>query len=504
MRKKCGGDRNDEIGDLRPEIGPIQLKNRLGSLADKILDYEWVVLMLVAYPMLFPKPEWTPVMLVIPLLWFLHWKRGNGVVPSTPLNLPILLLMIMLGVSLWATFSIEFSLPKISSLVFAMGVFFATVSYRVRDIQKALLFFFGFGIALGGIGILATNWSAKLPFLDRIMSQLPQVITTLPAAEQGIHPNELGGLLILFVPVAVTLGWKALVIRPRTNRTLIFVTISSAIGLGILVILTQSRSALLGLIAAVGVLFFSGGKLGRILFGVGILVAATLILWKGPDLLFGSSDPLESSSIVVGELSFASRLEIWSRAIYALNDFSITGMGIGTFRKIAPILYPFFILSPSLEIGHAHNFLLQTGLDLGILGLISTFAIWAVGGLMLLEVVKTKRQHKILEGFSLGDLAIGISASLIAHFIYGFTDAVALGARPGFILWMAMGLAAGIYILSVESIEKDDPGLVAWGLGSRGSLGAEVKGSLGAGELGCRGAREQEKKLSAISYQQKN
>lgn len=408
-------------------------------------------------------------MLVIPILWIMHWLRGNGLVPSTPLNLPILVLLIMIAISLWATFSIYFSLPKISGMVFAIGVFFATVRYSLRDMKRSVMVFMLSGIAVGALGLLATNWSAKLPFLDRLMGQLPQTVTSLPFAENGIHPNELGGLLILFVPLAGYLGWKAVVSLTRFDRLLTTIAITTAIGLGILTILTQSRSALIGLIASLGVILFSTGKPGRTIVVVGFVIAVGIIISKGPEVVFGSADPLESNSIVVGEFSLSSRLEIWSRAIYALNDFSLTGMGMGTFREIAPILYPFFMISPSLDVGHAHNFLLQTGLDVGIAGLLGMLAIWIAGILFLITAARNQKLETAGVGILLRDVAIGLAASLVAHFIYGLTDAVALGARPGFLVWMALGLAAGIYILQVDVTFHDAEGIMDFELDEHGA-----------------------------------
>ena len=81
---------------------------RKNGVLDIILHNEWLILALLAVPMLFPRPEWTPLFLILPLLWVLHWRRSGSPFPMTPFNLPLLLLALMLLVSLWATFSIEF------------------------------------------------------------------------------------------------------------------------------------------------------------------------------------------------------------------------------------------------------------------------------------------------------------------------------------------------------------------------------------------------------------
>ena len=69
------------------------------------------------------------------------------------------------------------------------------------------------------------------------------------------------------------------------------------------------------------------------------------------------------------------RLEIWSRALYMLQDFPFTGIGMGAFRQVANLLYPFFLAGPDAEIPHAHNIFLQVGVDLGLPGLIAWLAL---------------------------------------------------------------------------------------------------------------------------------
>ena len=426
----------------------MKLKIILEKFIDLVLKYEWVVLVILLYPILFPRPEMTPVMLVIPLIWYLHWRSGNGFLPRTPLNLPLLILVVMLAVSLWATFSIEFSLAKISGLIFALSVFFATVRYSKNDLSTTLIFFLACGIALGGLGVLATNWSAKLPFLDRIMNRLPQVITRLPAAELGVHPNELGGLLILFVPLAITMTWRLLAVGRFRIRFLLLLSAGSALGLGALTIITQSRSALMGLGASIGFLLLNAGRIGKMLFSVCVILIIAILVWQGPEILLGRAEPSELETEFLGEITFDSRLEIWSRAMYGLQDFSFTGMGLGTFRRVAPVLYPFFLVAPDRDVAHAHNFFLQTGLDIGFPGLVSILAIYIGCFVMLYGSTQANNKTSVLGELTLSDISIGLAASLLAHFMYGLTDAVALGARPGFLLWMAFGLATGIYLRS--------------------------------------------------------
>jgi hypothetical protein len=42
-------------------------------------------------------------------------------------------------------------------------------------------------------------------------------------------------------------------------------------------------------------------------------------------------------------------------------------------------------------------------------------------------------------------LALGLLGGLLAHFLFGMLDAVALGAKPGFLRWWLLGMSYGLY-----------------------------------------------------------
>ena len=85
----------------------------------------WVLLVLVAPILLFPSPGRTPVLLVVPLGWIVAWLATGRPLPVTPLNGSLLLLYTMVLVSLYATYDVAVSLPKISGMVLGIGPVFA-------------------------------------------------------------------------------------------------------------------------------------------------------------------------------------------------------------------------------------------------------------------------------------------------------------------------------------------------------------------------------------------
>jgi putative inorganic carbon (HCO3(-)) transporter len=150
------------------------------------------------------------------------------------------------------------------------------------------------------------------------------------------------------------------------------------------------------------------------------------------------------------------RLEIWSRAIYGLQDFPFTGMGMNTFRHVVHILYPLFLIGPDTDIAHAHNEFLQAGLDLGIPGLIAFIALYIGAFWMLLETRHKRRNSTELNRNRHGHIdpsyfTLSLGGGLLAHLVYGLTDAVALGAKPGLLFWMLLGLIAGLHRQALAS-----------------------------------------------------
>jgi putative inorganic carbon (HCO3(-)) transporter len=136
--------------------------------------------------------------------------------------------------------------------------------------------------------------------------------------------------------------------------------------------------------------------------------------------------------------------------MYGLQDFPITGMGMNTFRRLIYVLYPPYAAGPETDFAHAHNEFLQAGLDLGLPGLVAYIGLYLGAFAMLVQSWRMLRPQ-VVRAFVRACL-IGLGAGLWAHCVYGFTDAIALGARPGFLFWVLLGLITGLFL----KIQRED------------------------------------------------
>lgn len=346
------------------------------------------------------------------------------------------LFFVMLPVSVWAApdpLRQEYAFPRALILIWNFFLFWTIVSHAGR--RRELLHLVGGGFILAGLivsvaALLGTQWGAKFPILGSILDRFPTpLVGAFDGAESGFNPNQVAGALLYVLPLGLAL--LVLMARQRGYRRWLGIPLLVAVGMiGVVFFFTQSRSALLGLVAGIGVMLLLPWRRGLAFIAAGILLGIVALPWIPFDLILGQAGEVEE---LVGTVTFEGRQEIWSRALYGIADFSFTGMGLGTFREIVHILYPLFSISPTFDIGHAHNFFLQTGLDFGVPGLIALLAIYLTGVTHLVRVCWTHTWRQSL-------WAIGLLGVLLGHTLYDMVDAVTMGAKPNFLFWMFFAL----------------------------------------------------------------
>jgi putative inorganic carbon (HCO3(-)) transporter len=417
---------------------------------------------------MFPSPKLTPVMLALPALWALHWWRSGSPFPKTTLNFPLLLLAVMLLVSLYATFSIEFSLSKISNVMLGFGLFFGILRFASSSDRWILSMgaFLIAGLVVAVLGLIGGIWPSKLPILGQVGDALPQLVTGIPGAEIGFHPNQISGTLLWVVQLFWTVTLALFLLRkqifsryrPVFRWAAVLILLLIAISISAVLLMTQSRAAYMGL--AGGSIVLISPILPRrvrwpvLIVGLGLVVALGVVLLG--DSFSLSQEGFVSEISASGALSVQSlpaRFEIWSRALYGIQDFAFTGMGMNTFRRVVQVLYPLFAIAPDKDIAHAHNHLLQTALDVGLPGLIAYLALM-ISALAMLVRIWNHRPAFTFPPTLTAAFVLGLGGGLIAHSIYGLLDAVVLGAKPGFLWWWLHGLVASLYQLGTSGYER--------------------------------------------------
>jgi len=321
------------------------------------------------------------------------------------------------------------------------------------------------------LGLLGIDWPTnKIIFFNSLYESLPSLSFIFAGMKDGFHPNEVGGVTTWILPFLVTISFWILLRFNKIKKTLssilviaIFFVFIALLSLGAIVLLfSQSRSAYIGIaIGFVTLSMLSVPKKIRIFFTFLLIIGAGVLVYlfqSGQMMIFVNQLFPESgmASMAFSTSTLSGRVEIWARAIYAIQDFAFTGMGMNTFRTIVNVLYPLQTISPDVpikDIGHAHNLFLQTALDLGIPGLIAFIGMYFVSFWMMITNIKQLkkpvksdyRYKKLLVRELYLVISIGLFSSQVAHLVYGMTDAIAFGAKPGIIFWVMQSMICSIY-----------------------------------------------------------
>jgi putative inorganic carbon (HCO3(-)) transporter len=421
---------------------------------------------LLLFPSLHPLLT-AAALIVLAALWLFHWFSLSEPWPITPFNDALLLFALMIPVAIWASAIPELTLPKAAGLVLGLAAFRA-VALAVRDrrsLNLALVAFCVLGMGILVVGGLGAHWLEKAPVLTALTRHTPRLIHSLPDLRSaGISANQIAGALTLYLPLATALvvGLWASSRAFLLHLLALAGSVAFVLLVGGVLLLTQSRAGWVG--GAVGLLALGtlwglshrqrwARAFGIVLPLLALLVVAGVFLYVGPRRVMetiyeaGSGTAVEEA---IGEMSLAGRIEIWNRALYAIQDFPFTGCGLGTFRRVVHILYPLFLASPDFDIAHAHNIFLQTTLDLGLPGLIAYLALL---GIAMATCWRCARHG----GPLVRATALGLAAGLVGLHVYGLADAVALGSKPGVAFWFALGLIAALpRVAEQERIESKD------------------------------------------------
>lgn len=434
----------------------------------------WIFLLGAAPFFMMIQPKFSWILLFIPLTWLITLLAKRKPFPTTPFNLAFLIMSIQVLISLYATYDIAFSLQKVTGVIWGMTVFFSLLrlSQKHNGILISSLVYLVGGAGILVLGLLGIEWPTnKIILFNTIYKSIPSLSSIIPGIQDSFHPNEVGGATTWIVLFLITITFW-LLLRFNTIRKvlsplivgslfIVFIFLSS---LGTIVLLfSQSRSAYIGMvIGLVALLLLVLPKYFKIVFVFLLVIGAGYLIYSfqnGQLMMFINQLFPDSgmASMAFSMSTLSGRVEIWARAIYAIQDFAFTGMGMNTFRTIVNVLYPLQTITPDVpikDIGHAHNLFLQTALDLGIPGLIAFIGIYMISFWMLITNIRRMKRvsskdsniKKLIQKEFFFIISIGLFSSQIAHLAFGMTDAIAFGAKPGIIFWVMQSMICGIYL----------------------------------------------------------
>lgn len=131
---------------------------------------------------------------------------------------------------------------------------------------------------------------------------------------------------------------------------------------------------------------------------------------------------------------------VWEASLRMIRDYPILGAGTGTQTFYALYVEREYKPQPAKQLlGHAHNQILQTMVETGVLGLLSFIWIFTI---ILRSIFRSLKEvsNPSFEKY----MFAGIFAALAGLFIHGFAGSF-LRSRMGILLWIMIGFLYGSY-----------------------------------------------------------
>jgi putative inorganic carbon (HCO3(-)) transporter len=398
-----------------------------------------ILIALLAPLFFFPSMKYLVLFFIIPAFWIWRWVIKKNLFERSIFDLPILILLIQAFATCLIVPDPAFSLPKIAGVLFGIAFFYSLIALiKTENLLKVgIVLFLAGGMMLSFVGILGmirTN-EKYLDRLSKISRIIPKINFNFPGAEEGFHPNAVGGTIILIIPLYLILFFlyfrrkKYLDSIQKNNLLLIFLLLGCSVT-GVTLLLSQSRGSWVGLLLS-GFIIFLPSKKGR-KWGV-LIILSFIVLYL---ILLG----LNKIPFSAGEakIKILSRMQLWNLAINTIKEHPVFGIGMNYIRKNPQVRY---------EQAHVHNHFLHTAAELGIPGLIAYLAILIGAGFMCFEIW---RKSKVVW---MKMTALGLGCGQLAQFIFGMGDSIPLGAKVGIFFWFSLALIAAMYNHILKSDE---------------------------------------------------
>jgi len=349
-----------------------------------------------------------------------------------PLLLPLLIFLGAILLSLTVTLSLQYSLKEVLKWLEVLGIYLFVVNFIGKREAKAivlLILLAGISQALLGIyqffGRVGPEWFL---LFDRFMR----------AHGTFEQPNPYGGYLGLVLPLAysLSLGAKGHEARnrgkgirdkgstpylPLTPYLLVALATTGLVLMLAAMLMTWSRGAWLGFIAAFIVMNVVRSRRAAALFALALILLSFVFVMGGLQLLpeaitqrfldflpFLGRVDISRVEITPANFAVIERLAHWQAGWDMFSEHPWLGVGIGNYEPV----YPVYALPRWNEpLGHAHNYYLNIAAEAGLVGLSAYLILWAAVFWQAWRAVR--RTSGYWQGVAVGIL--GILTHLAVH-----------------------------------------------------------------------------------------
>lgn len=396
-----------------------------------------------------------------------RWLRQTSRWVAVPVTGLIVSLALAATVSpVWSTAGLPFSARLLWS--FALFIWLTSaLGSRPRALKHPFavigLVFLGLGVAGSVLAVFAMPSDRMLPLIAFLHDHILWLSTDRFGVPYGFPTNEVGGWLILFLPLAVMLAvvplrtlrgvktpkYKRVFFRLDCSNNLLRILVYRAVTIGIatwfalVLLITQSRGALGAVLIGMAVLMCLLGKRPRIAVAVAGVALLIFVLTPAADAVVRHLAVGGGNQGVSRDIVLSGRPDIWRSAWWCITDFPFSGMGVASFGLVGPGLYPWKNVVDIPMIEDAHNLFLQAWLDFGLGGFICFLALLGYVTWVSVRAWRSMPERSIDRYWM-----AGLLAGCWSHLVYSVVDATTHGSVGNVFFWIVLGLLFGTAQLS--------------------------------------------------------
>ncbi len=424
----------------------------LHGLTRTLVAYELVILAAIALVLVFAdRLLWAAVGLV-GVMVAARWYQTGRLARPAPTTLLLVVFALLVPLSYFVSVTPEPTRAYLGYLIAGLALYQGVLNWTTSRIRLgwllvALLFVVSFLALVSPLLVRDVSRDGVSAFLPPVLRSLSQ---RLP---EHVNANVMAGTLAIWLPLALVMAASPSLVEVQHRPLMRGVALASSALMLAAILMLSARGVWLALVvAACLTATLRWPRLWR------LAPLAFALAWLG--LAQGWFERLAQALFSQDALGgFAVRMDIWARGLAALRDFSLTGMGMGSWGVLGPLLYPSGLINTAQDIPHVHNLLLQVGLDLGVFGLITYI------GLLMLSFYLLSRARRRFLGAGANDLAaisLAVWAGMSVMMVHGLLDAVSWSAKPAVLAWIMLALAIALYLFSepfTESFSSRDSSL---------------------------------------------
>lgn len=294
------------------------------------------------------------IFLLLAIYLFTASRQGTPYARATPLDLPILLLILFVILSLVRSLNFYDSLRETFKLSAYVTMFFLIIYDRNKEKTAKVI---TWAILVTGLFVSLYGVYEHITVVKSFWFPRQAVFSTFP------NPNHLGSYAV--ATLALALGFLLFDrLKKQEKVFLIIIAIASFMGL----YASNSKGSLLSLIVSLLILAaLKGRKSLKVYTVIMVVIIAGLLFLISP-----LAKPILPSGIMNDPYTY-ERISLWKETLKYIADYPLLGTGIGTFGDYYP-QYKSMAEMRSAEF--AHNEFLNIWAEIGFFGLM--VCLWSV------------------------------------------------------------------------------------------------------------------------------